>query len=674
MVPPLNLIVLGRPVETARLQRNTKMDTEWHRDRQPAAARAQGPYGFYDSAYQIAIILGQTMSPEVVVDHECTHVNLVQNSSLGRLEQVLVFLTWAAREEGNLKAESAIEAMQSIVCQATDLVHESAAWFGTELLTAGLENLTAPARYRAGVRLLRNLFERMPGQPFGDLKTTFPVVVRIADDLATCALNAPFVKQLWTQPSLMTEAHLRAALRATENDPSARLREICKRFEHFSFAQLTAWSEAMEKMYADERFAYRMRRVGQSLEGLGLSDLSEQLTQKTSQLTPDPNSIVPRAREPTLRERILSGFIRTTKFSMTLRSDLSTPDTARLLADLAKRVGLYDPLLRRQRTRHDVDLRKLLETPGLFDGRNPAEAADVQEAMAKMYQSALGPDDEDLVLRFEDFERSHTFDIEMDRYAQVCVLESGYTKTQVELDTSNPEVLALIEDSPHVTVSLSQGEAWRFTTPPHVVDRMIFRSPPVGLDANGRPTTLRWDLDIPDARAVIAKYSVTKPVIASSIGYDFFKGDYNGVDVLHDYRHIVVAIRDFRSLWSGLSSGLKGNLTIECCPISSPSSNRDFGFLAFKPAGEPFPVVLNPSLVSKFGRIFNASCRMERSVGVELALGPDDIDEWLGDMADAVKSAIAILESEPGSNPVWSASHLRLRGLPMRTGPADSPP
>jgi hypothetical protein len=137
----------------------------------------------------------------------------------------------------------------------------------------------------------------------------------------------------------------------------------------------------------------------------------------------------------------------------------------------------------------------------------------------------------------------------------------------------------------------------------------------------------------------------SKPVLASSTGYDFGEGDYKGIDLLRDIPHVVVSIRDFRSLWMSLGrkKGLRGCRNIEWRAMPSPSGRKYFGFLLFKPADNPFPIVVNPSVVYYHERTITAAIDLP-STAVQLVERRGDPYEWLGPMTHPVMTAAAVFE------------------------------
>lgn len=158
---------------------------------------------------------------------------------------------------------------------------------------------------------------------------------------------------------------------------------------------------------------------------------------------------------------------------------------------------------------------------------------------------------------------------------------------------------------------------------------------------------------------MLARIAYTKPVIVSSVGYDFRKADYGGFSILGECPHVVVAIRDFYSLCSGLSHGLRGSPAIEWRSMPSLNGHKDFGFLLFKPSKQAFPIIINPCVLSKYRRIVSAIDQISWANGVHLIESSGQPYEWLGAMTDAVEMAVALFESGPNDNPVWIAARVR---------------
>ena len=109
----------------------------------------------------------------------------------------------------------------------------------------------------------------MPGRPFSELSKDIPTAIGIADDIASYALNPPFLSDLWFGRGLISPSTLNAMMRRELNNPSMRFRMICARLEGIHFSEIDAWSKAMSS--GEPEFKERCRRL--PISSAGDSDL-----------------------------------------------------------------------------------------------------------------------------------------------------------------------------------------------------------------------------------------------------------------------------------------------------------------------------------------------------------------------------------------------------------------
>jgi hypothetical protein len=548
-----------------------------------ASVRAQAAFGFYDSAYQIVLLSGHDVDPHVVVDHEMAHVNLVINSSLGLLERIFVFLAWKARESANLEALEAAESLLSVIISVTEIVHEGTAWFGTELQSEGRENLRAPARYAAESQRLRSLFATMPDKPFTEFRSQAPLLAQIADDIAIYALSPPAVEGLWSQAELITAETLRAALKGKRNDPLMRFREICSRLDGIPFPALEAWSRTVD------------------WGATGNHDLP-------------------------LQRRGRWVFRNAAPIPAVLRADLyKRGDIGHVLRKLADRIGLRNPT-------------------DFWNDTPEREGCVVSELGLDPQIVANWVASEPIIKAFSQFEVTHGVDPGIDRYSQVCILESSRSYRELIFPDASQTCRALSGGS-YLTVVLAHGSSYKFTQRPINAGEIIVSGPIVASDAEQNLLRPTWHADFAAARTFLRAIGISRPIIAGSIGYDFAVGDYAEVDLLKGIPHVVIATRDFRSLWFSLGKGLAGSLQIEWRPMPSPSGHPYFGFLLLKPSNSTYPIVINAIILSQNERVVSVADRIPSSLGVQLVRAQGNPYAWMGAMTQAVMTAAAIFEN-----------------------------
>jgi hypothetical protein len=570
------------------------MSDSWHRSRCASHARSHGDFGFYDTAYQIVLLPQEAVAPHVVVDHEITHVNLVQNSSIGALERMLVWLEWTAQLNDNAETLATVQALSRVILSATEVVHEAAAWFGTELQSEGHENIKAPAAYARDLKRLRRVFDRMLDNPFPLPPEGFSLVLEVSDSIAMYSLSPPCMRTVWLQPEQVSVESLGAALERKEENPLRRFRQLCSRLEAVSFSAAVEWAHAVD------------------IEGRGVRSDAEKLQR-----------MVPVA------QRRVWHFGRQREIPASFRSELYELGTAKVLHALVARTGLFNA----------APVRLYADGPPL---REP-DAAAVFDAFAS-------------------FEVTHGFVPELDRYSQVCVLETSSPSREIVYDTPDLASAALSCD-PYLIVSVTRAaSAATFTRAPEHLTQVIITGPSRGTDADGRSLRPTWYADIDSVTHFLKAYGQHQPILASSVGYDFGAGDYTGVTLLADIPHVVVTIRDFRSLWLALGrNGVRGSRIVEWMPMPSPSGREYFGFMVLKAADSYFPIVVNPSLVSQRTRSVSVADRWPAASGVRLVERQGDPVEWLGPMRDAVMTAAAVFEMGAQPNAVFTSALLYQR-------------
>jgi hypothetical protein len=256
------------------------------------------------------------------------------------------------------------------------------------------------------------------------------------------------------------------------------------------------------------------------------------------------------------------------------------------------------------------------------------------------------PDDEAVLKAFSVFDLTHAFRAEVDRYSQVCVLETSRVWRELVYEDEPDRVIAALGARPYLMLGVIRGmSSGNFTIAPEHISDVIVTAPEQGADPDGNPLRPTWRVGVATASPFLASYGWRNPIVASSVGYDFGVGDYTNVKLLRDVPHVIVAIRDFRSLWYGVGPrGLRDCGAIEWMAMPSPSGRRHFGFLLLKPADNAFPIVVNPTLVSEYKRAVTVADRWTFESGVHLVEHRGNPYAWMGPMTHAVMTAAAVFE------------------------------
>lgn len=117
------------------------------------------PAGLFDIRSHILIGPDKDIPPQLVVEHELTHIKIHRHSHLGTVEEALQFVDALASRARSLQAVTRVnDAKKRLQTHEGTLVHETAAWFLTEtLLKSGRypeARLTTPQPYRVEVAKL----------------------------------------------------------------------------------------------------------------------------------------------------------------------------------------------------------------------------------------------------------------------------------------------------------------------------------------------------------------------------------------------------------------------------------------------------------------------------------------------------------------------------------------
>src|ERR1035437_4044625 len=127
------------------------MDAYWH--------VGYGPSGFFDNGNHIVVVPNLLPRPNVVVDHETTHCNLVQATTIGFVQLVSQFCA-------SINSTSIAPQLSGYLMASTEKVHEAVAWLGSELMTADAEKLAPPAQYAPLANRIKSAIVKIQDRPF----------------------------------------------------------------------------------------------------------------------------------------------------------------------------------------------------------------------------------------------------------------------------------------------------------------------------------------------------------------------------------------------------------------------------------------------------------------------------------------------------------------------------
>ncbi|TPV48007.1 hypothetical protein FJ661_19790 [Pseudarthrobacter phenanthrenivorans] len=191
--------------------------------------------------HQIVVVPSRRLPPQVVVDHEITHVSLARNTSLGLFESICVYLYHAVSEDSPDAAYDFWESFGQPVHDATEMVHEAVAWYGTELQAGSSAGISTPGRYADLVGHLRGVVE---GRGLPALSPDgFSGRLDVIESAAICALNSPIVQEFWNEPAALTPSRLTEKIALPENDPEHRFRAILAWLSTLDTPAMLHWSE-----------------------------------------------------------------------------------------------------------------------------------------------------------------------------------------------------------------------------------------------------------------------------------------------------------------------------------------------------------------------------------------------------------------------------------------------
>lgn len=185
--------------------------------------RAHSPAGFYDHAQHVVVLPNIIPRPAVVVDHEISHVNLINLSSIGLLEQLCIVSRSMARTENAI----VIDELLADLMDHTVQVHEGIAWLGTELNTQKFEKLIAPPEYRTGVNTIRDALSTNMRLIASSLSDNIQETMHLAEAVGIAALSPPCISDWFGIQSDQVSSIRKRLRRSKAESPWTRFSEIC---------------------------------------------------------------------------------------------------------------------------------------------------------------------------------------------------------------------------------------------------------------------------------------------------------------------------------------------------------------------------------------------------------------------------------------------------------------
>ena len=240
------------------------------------------------------------------------------------------------------------------------------------------------------------------------------------------------------------------------------------------------------------------------------------------------------------------------------------------------------------------------------------------------------------------------FQPQMDRYAQICVIQPTRAKAVP------PQLAGLAADlDPYMIASVHARGGHEFE---HSAGPVLTGPIKVGLswwkpaDLVGRVT----EIELPALRHALDQPAVAR--VVSSGGYDFDRAELTGaVGVLEDLPHAVLAATPFPDLWRrlgleaglvGCEPGIHGDTTVEFAAVPSGLGTA-YSHLLLKPRSRDWPVVCVPMVSDGIERALSWSQRPDVAeaggVSLQSASAPT-LRDWAGASLPHACAAIAAFE------------------------------
>lgn len=184
------------------------------RHRRASVETQRGYAGFYDLRGEVVIAKPFTFDPHAVLEHELIHVNLVNCSTIGRLEH-LAFFVWeyCGASEGSFIDHEILEPIRTL----TEEVHEGVAWGALCTWDGRLDIDSVPSVYQ---RLAQSVGVRLIDQT---AIVSRPTALGQMEDLAIAALSPSVIPAVWEDGYALQSGGLDRLLRKPDHSPLSRL-------------------------------------------------------------------------------------------------------------------------------------------------------------------------------------------------------------------------------------------------------------------------------------------------------------------------------------------------------------------------------------------------------------------------------------------------------------------
>ncbi|WP_281444421.1 hypothetical protein [Paenarthrobacter nicotinovorans] len=217
-----------------------------------------------------------------------------------------MYLYHAISEDGPDAAYDFWEIFGQPVHDATEMVHEAVAWYGTELQLGSSAGIPTPGRYLDLVGQIRGVAE---GRGLPAMSSDgFSGRLDIVEGAAVKALNSPMVRDFWNEPAALTASRLAEKLALPENDPEYRFRAILSWLSALDTPDMLRWSETVSNPRSSKLDLSVTLNLGEvrpsSLDKSRLVEVIEQLARETGLTNTSRQSFV----EGWQRHQLLSTF------------------------------------------------------------------------------------------------------------------------------------------------------------------------------------------------------------------------------------------------------------------------------------------------------------------------------------------------------------------------------
>jgi hypothetical protein len=133
-------------------------------------------------------------------------------------------------------------------------------------------------------------------------------------------------------------------------------------------------------------------------------------------------------------------------------------------------------------------------------------------------------------------------------------------------------------------------------------------------------------------------------IVVQSVGYDFGAGDLAGMTVVSGLPHAVMAVLDFRSLWTRMAvlsdAGMGGERDLQFCFVDSEEFPDEFGLL-LRGASVAQPIVVMPALARNVAHMVSAADALESPFGTRIVRPTDtSFDAFTRECEHAVNCAV----------------------------------